>query len=175
MPVFPMKLPEGKSRLDMVKAGLSGGLTKRGRLVVSLDRLLEDPTVKNRAALVRMIGKPDEWVSGMLRALSLPVALQAKVGTSQHSMWYDAMIRIARVKDPGEQADWLEAALKGSSVHEIRRRINEKTEPGRATEWITERVGDFNVTVQGPAGRGANNKMRTAVEGLLRKLRLNNS
>ena len=269
-----MKLPEGKSRLDMVKAGLTGGLAKRGRLVVSLDRLIEDPrnerktfrhmegliasvkafgviepitvmpegdrfriltghrraraaraagvkeveiivrepedelarrrksivsnvqredvgpvelaealhsmlnedpTVKNQAALARMIGKPDEWVSGMLRVLTLPVALQAKVRTSQHSVAYDAMIRIARVKDPSEQADLLEAALKGSSAHEIRRRINEKKEQGRATERITERVGDFTATVQGPAGRGANEKMRTAVEALLRKLKLNHS
>ena len=38
-----MKLPEGKSRLDLVKAGLMGGLAKRGRLVVTIDRLLEDP------------------------------------------------------------------------------------------------------------------------------------
>ena len=39
-----MKLPEGKSRLDLVREGLAtSGLTKRGRLVVSLNRLREDP------------------------------------------------------------------------------------------------------------------------------------
>jgi ParB/RepB/Spo0J family partition protein len=38
-----MKLPEGKSRLDLVKAGLMGGLPKRGRFVVSIERLQEDP------------------------------------------------------------------------------------------------------------------------------------
>lgn len=38
-----MKLPEGKSRLDLVKSGLTGGLPKRGRFIVSIDRLLEDP------------------------------------------------------------------------------------------------------------------------------------
>ena len=37
------KLPEGKSRLDLVKSGLTGGLPKRGRFIVSIDRLLEDP------------------------------------------------------------------------------------------------------------------------------------
>lgn len=37
------KLPEGKSRLDMVKSGLTGGAPKRGRFVVSIARLLEDP------------------------------------------------------------------------------------------------------------------------------------
>lgn len=38
-----MKLPEGKSRLDLVKSGLMGGMPKRGRFVVSIERLQEDP------------------------------------------------------------------------------------------------------------------------------------
>ena len=37
------KLPEGKSRLDLIKSGLTGGLPKRGRFIVSIERLLEDP------------------------------------------------------------------------------------------------------------------------------------
>jgi ParB/RepB/Spo0J family partition protein len=37
------KLPEGKSRLDLVKSGLMGGLPKRGRFIVSIERLQEDP------------------------------------------------------------------------------------------------------------------------------------
>jgi ParB family transcriptional regulator, chromosome partitioning protein len=37
------KLPQGKSRLDLVKSGLTGGLPKRGRFIVSIDRLQEDP------------------------------------------------------------------------------------------------------------------------------------
>lgn len=37
------KLPDGKSRLDMVKSGFAGGVPKRGRFVVSIHRLLEDP------------------------------------------------------------------------------------------------------------------------------------
>lgn len=42
------KLPEGKSRLDLVKAGLTGGLPKRGRFIVSIDRLQEDPENERR-------------------------------------------------------------------------------------------------------------------------------
>ncbi len=37
------KLPEGKSRLDMVKSGFTGGVPKRGRFVITIERLLEDP------------------------------------------------------------------------------------------------------------------------------------
>lgn len=56
-----MKLPEGKTRLDLVKEGLAdGGLKKRGRLVVSIDRLREDPrnerrTFRNMEGLVASI------------------------------------------------------------------------------------------------------------------------
>jgi ParB family chromosome partitioning protein len=48
-----MKLPDGKSRLDLVKQGLSSlsGLPKRGRFVVAIDRLLEDP--KNERKIFR--------------------------------------------------------------------------------------------------------------------------
>ena len=268
-----MRLPEGKSRLDLVKAGLTGGLAKRGRLVVSLDRLLEDPqnerktyrnmagmiasvkasgviepitvspegdgfriltghrraraaraagvkeveiivrepedelarrrksivsnvqredvgpvemaealqsvlaedpTIKTQADLARAIGKPEEWVSGMLRLLTLPAEPQERVRTSQLSVSYDAMIRIARVKDRTEQAALLDAALKGTSAHEIRRRIREKREHGKASERIAERVGDYTASVQGPGGRGANDKMRATVEALLRKLKSGN-
>lgn len=39
-----MQLPTGKSRLDLVRAGITThGLAKRGRLVISLERLREDP------------------------------------------------------------------------------------------------------------------------------------
>lgn len=266
-----MKLPDGKSRLDLVKAGLFGGMAKRGRLVVNLDRLLEDPQnerktfrnmegliasvkafgviepitvtpegerfriltghrraraaraagirevevivrepedelarrrkslvsnvqredigplelaealqsmltedpeVSTQAALARVIGKPDAWVSDMLRILTLPPDLQHKVRTSELTVAYDSVSRIARLKDPEEQAKLLDAALSGASVHEIRRRIRERKEQGSrmATERITERQGDYTATVQGPSGRGAVNDMRAVVKALLEKL-----
>ena len=55
-----MKLPEGKSRLDLVKAGATGGFAKRGRLVVNIDRLVEDAknerkTFRNMEGLIESI------------------------------------------------------------------------------------------------------------------------
>lgn len=56
-----MKLPEGKNRLDLVREGLPGlGLKKRGRLVVGIERLKEDPrnerrTFRNMDGLVASI------------------------------------------------------------------------------------------------------------------------
>jgi ParB family chromosome partitioning protein len=55
-----MKLPEGKSRLELVKAGVDSGVAKRGRLVVGLDKLVEDPknerkTFRNMDGLIASI------------------------------------------------------------------------------------------------------------------------
>lgn len=225
-----MKLPEGKTRLDLIKQGLSesGGIAKRGRMLVSIDRLREDPrnerrTFRNmegliasvkavglieaitvtpdndkdgtaayrivtghrryRAAksagletvevlirdpeneatrrvksivsnvqredigpvemaealqslldedksitsqdeLAKAIGKDKSWVSGMLSILSLPADLQRRVGTSQLSVSYESMIRIARLKDSQQQKELVEAVLDGASHREIRQRID---------------------------------------------------
>lgn len=56
-----MKLPEGKTRLDLVREGLAeDGIKKRGRLVVSLTKLKEDPknerkTFRNMEGLIASI------------------------------------------------------------------------------------------------------------------------
>src|SRR5438093_12271367 len=55
-----MKLPDGQSRLDIVKTGALVSTAKRGRMVVSIDRLLEDPknerkTFRNMDGLVESI------------------------------------------------------------------------------------------------------------------------
>lgn len=221
-----MKLPDGKTRLDLVRQGLGqGGIAKRGRLIVSVEKLLEDPrnerkTFRNMAGLVasvkavgliepitvtpegddayrivtghrryraaklaglsqveilirdqedehlrrrksivsnvqredigpveiaealqalldedkaiasqdelaKAIGKDKTWVSGMLRILTLPPALQKKVGLTQLSVPYDAMIRIARLEEPGLQAELIEALLGGATQREIRQRIDQ--------------------------------------------------
>ncbi len=55
-----MEIPQRKSRLELVKQGGASGLSRRGRLIVSLDRLLEDPknerkTFRNMEGLVESI------------------------------------------------------------------------------------------------------------------------
>lgn len=231
-----MKLPEGKTRLDLVREGLTGGLKKTGRLVVSLDRLIEDPrnerrvyrnmdgliasvkavglvepltvtaeagesadtyrivtghrryraakaaglsmvevlirepeeelkrrqksiisnvqredvgpvelaealqgildedpAVKSQDALAALIGKDKTWVSGMLRVLSLPADLRAKVGSTQQSIGYDAIIRIARLDDPRLQHEMIEALLGGATQREIRTLI-ESHQPAKRND-----------------------------------------
>jgi len=231
-----MKLPEGKTRLDLVREGLAGGLKKTGRLVVSLDRLVEDPRnerrvyrnmegliasikavglvepltvtpesagsgdiyrivtghrryraakaaglsmvevlirepeeelkrrqksiisnvqredvgpvelaealqtmldedpdVTNQETLATLIGKDETWVSGMLRVLSLPAELRQKVGSTQLSISYDSIIRIARLDDPRLQRELVEALLGGASQREIRTLINTR-QPEKHTD-----------------------------------------
>ncbi len=55
-----MQLPSGKSRLDLVKEGVSPGVEKRGRLVVSVAKIVEDPrnerkTFRNMEGLVASV------------------------------------------------------------------------------------------------------------------------
>jgi ParB family chromosome partitioning protein len=221
------KLPEGKTRLDLVKEGMSGmnaGLKKQGRLVVSIDRLKEDKrnerrTFRNmegliasikavgmiepitvtadeegsyriitghrryRAAkeaglvqveilirepddeytrrvksiisnvqredvgpvemaealqslladdeklktqddLAHLLGKHKTWVSGMLKVTSLPVSLQKKVESTQLSIPYDAMIRIARLEEEKQQTMLVDQLLGGATQKEIRDEID---------------------------------------------------
>jgi ParB family chromosome partitioning protein len=238
-----MQLPNGKTRLDLVREGLADvGIGKKGRLIVSIDRLREDPRnerrtfrnmqglidsiksvgliepitvsseegsdlftiitghrryraakaagltqvevlirerdeervrrqksiisnvqredvgpvemaealqswmdeddrIKTQDDLADLIGKDKAWVSGMLRILTLPPDLQTRVGTSQLSLSYDSMIRIARLEDSRQQRELTDALLSGATVKEIRGRIDEmKGKPKRnpATATSTE-------------------------------------
>jgi ParB family chromosome partitioning protein len=250
-----MKLPEGKSRLDLVREGLGAiGLKKRGRLVVGIEKLREDPgnerrtfrnmeglvasiktvgliepitvtpeqgsgdlyriitghrryraakvaglvqvevlirepddeltrrvksiisnvqredvgpvemaealqalldedqRVKTQDDLAKLIGKDKTWVSGMLRILTLPTPLQAKVGSSQQSVSYDSIIRVARLDDPDEQATLIEQLLSGASQKDIRRQINhlkgKPTEPGGKPKKVYHTAYKATVIVQ---------------------------
>jgi ParB family chromosome partitioning protein len=93
-------------------------------LAEALQSLMDEhPKVKSQGDLARLIGKDKAWVSGMLRILSIPPQLQKKVGTSQLSVSYDSMIRIARLDEPKEQERLIEAVLTGASVRDIREHI----------------------------------------------------
>jgi len=272
-----MQLPEGKSRLDLVREGLAGlGLTKRGRLVVALDRLredphnerhvfhhmedltnsvrehgiiepitvtpdgdhyriltghrryraalaaglteveilirdpedephrrikslisniqrenlsaidlaealhsvmVEDPSIISYAELGRRIGKSKQWVSEMLQILKLPPDLQHRVRTSERPITYDAMMKIAHVRDPIEQSALLDAALRGetsSTIREKARAARERTgtatDRPRRTERLQESLNGYTAIVSGPATPEATCHMRAVVQALLERL-----
>lgn len=281
-----MKLPEGKSRLDLVKEGVlsQSPLPKRGRFVISIHKLLEDPnnerrtfrgmegliasvkihgivepitvtpegeqfriltghrryraamaaglaeieviarepedalirrrksivsnvqredigvvemaealqtlldedqSIRTQRELAHLIGKSEQWVSDMLRVLTLPARLQEKLRTSESPVAYDSVMRIARTDDPELQDELVKATLAGESVRDIRSRIAERTgnspqkrggrskgssAPMPATVVFTEIFESCTATVRGPEGNAARRHMRTALKRLLKQL-----
>jgi ParB family chromosome partitioning protein len=117
----------------------------------------EDPRVSSQEDLARMIGKDKAWVSGMLRILTLPTALQEKVGSTQLSVGYDAIIRIARLDDPRLQAELIEMLLQGASQADIRERIGQAKGRSRTSRPKPKRAFRTNykavVIVQAMTGR----------------------
>lgn len=279
-----MKLPEGKSRLDLVKAGINSLniLPKRGRFIVSIHKLLEDPdnerrtfrgmegliasvrahgivepitvtpegdlfrihtghrryraakavgltemeviardpedaftrrrksiisnvqredigaiemaealqtlidedkSIPTQRQLAALIGKSEQWVSEMLRILTLPANHQEQLRTSQVSVSYDSAMRIARCK-PEHQKELIAATLRGETTREIRGRIAAHKDPANAKQrrgnanlpvnfmfTFSETCEDCTATVRGPEGDKTRKHMRTAVERLLQSLK----
>lgn len=103
-------------------------------LAEALQSLMEeDDDIRTQEDLARVIGKTKAWVSNILRILDLPEDLQREVWTSKLSIAYDAVARIARLEDPGEQKALITALLDGGTNRDIRDRINGLREMGRFT------------------------------------------
>jgi ParB family chromosome partitioning protein len=85
----------------------------------------EDETIESQVELAEIIGKDKTWVSRMLRILTLPEHLRAKVVTSQLSIPYDPVTWIARIEDAVVQESLIEELLAGATVRDIRERINQ--------------------------------------------------
>jgi ParB family chromosome partitioning protein len=127
----------------------------------------EDPRVSTQEDLARMIGKDKAWVSGMLRILTLPTALQEKVGSTQLSVGYDAIIRIARLDDPRLQAELIEMLLQGASQADIRERIGQAKGKSRTLHPKPKRAFRTSykavVIVQSMTGRLTNDQCIAAL------------
>lgn len=95
-------------------------------LAEALQELLDDANdIHSKAELAEAIGKDKTWVSAMLRILTLPVHLRERVGTSQLSLSWESVARIARLSDPALQEELVDALLGGAPHQEVRRRIQE--------------------------------------------------
>ena len=102
----------GLTEVEVIARDPEDALTRRRKSIVSnvqredigavemaeaLQTMLdEDQTLHTQRELAALIGKPEDWVSAMLRILTLPAKLQEKLGTSQVSVSYDSAMRIAR-------------------------------------------------------------------------------
>ena len=84
----------------------------------------EDNTIKTQRDLANVIGKREAWVSDMLRILTIPPKLQKKLRSTEVSIPYDAIMRIARIEDEADQSQLIKAVLGGATQREIREQIN---------------------------------------------------
>jgi ParB family transcriptional regulator, chromosome partitioning protein len=146
-------------------------------LAEALQSLLdEDEQIRSQDDLAKTIGKDKTWVSGMLRILTLPTGLQEKVGSTQLSVPYDAMIRIARLENHSHQAELVERLIGGATQREIRDRIDElkgKSKAPATTEAMPKPKRVYRtahhatVIVQGTHSRLGNDEVIAALKEAL--------
>lgn len=91
----------------------------------ALQSLLEDDQVTSQRQLAIVIGKKETWVSDMLGILRLQPKLRQKLQTSETSLPYDAVAKIARLKDEEIQKRLVADLLKGATNRDIRQKIDE--------------------------------------------------
>lgn len=160
----------GLTKVPVIISAREEGSTRRRKSIISnlqredigpvemaegLQALLdEDDEIGTQTELAQAIGKPKSWVSDMLRILSLPTNLQAKVRTSEHSIAHDAVINIARLTDNHQQQRLVKALLDGATVRDIRQEVDaikgkpQSTGP-KKPKWVYSSTGqDATVVVQ---------------------------
>jgi ParB family transcriptional regulator, chromosome partitioning protein len=193
----------GLTEIEVIARDPDDAVTRRRKSIISnvqredigavemaeaLQALLdEDPGIKTQRQLAAALGKGEDWVSAMLRILSLPAKLQEKLGTSQVSISYDSAMRIARTEDAEFQKELVEATLRGETTRDIRSRIAEKKQSAAApkreagsgskgspaslqTVTLTESHEGYIATIRGPVGKMAKRHMRTVLNRLIKQL-----
>ena len=188
----------GITEVEVIARDPEDALTRRRKSIISnvqredigaielaeaLQTLLdEDPSIGTQRKLAEMIGKRESWVSDMLRVLSIPAKLQEELRTSEVSVSYDSVMRIARSDDPQLQRELVAALLAGESNRVIRQRIavGKSTPAGKRNSTnaiaapnmvlISETHEGYTATVRGPEGKSAREHMRNALTRLLKKL-----
>lgn len=104
-------------------------------LAEALQELLDDANdINSQAELAEAIGKDKTWVSAILRILTLPIHLRERVGTSQFSISWESVARIARAGDTTLQEELVDAVVSGATHQEIRKRIHEKAAAAAGAE-----------------------------------------
>ena len=92
----------------------------------ALQSLLDDQQFKSQRELAVAIGKTESWVSRILRILSLPPRLKAKLASTQVSIGYDAIASIARMESEADQIELIDIVLAGGTQDEVRAAVRTK-------------------------------------------------
>ena len=93
-------------------------------LAEALQGRLEDDASLTQRKLAKMIGKDEQWISSMLGILRMPKRLLTKLRTSQVSLPYDAVCKIARLRNEDDQKQLVALLLSGATTRAIRTQIN---------------------------------------------------
>jgi ParB family chromosome partitioning protein len=93
-------------------------------LAEALQNRLDDDTSLTQRKLAKVIGKDEEWISSILGILRMPKRLLKKLRTSQVSLPYDAVCKIARLKNEDDQKRLVDLLLSGATTRAIRTQIN---------------------------------------------------
>jgi ParB/RepB/Spo0J family partition protein len=129
---------ETKTRIKSIISNVQRENVNPIDMAEAMKSLLDDNQVATQRDLGQMIGKPEDWVSGMLRILSLPAALQTKLRLTEVPLNYDAVTRIARLKNETHQEGLVDMLLKGATQKEIRESIGAIAgEPGKSKAKAT--------------------------------------
>ena len=84
-----------------------------------------DPEIKTSQDLARLLGKSKNWVSDIMRLLTLPENIKRNVRRAELPISKKNMTEIARLDDPVEQEKIVEALVEGAPRKEIMRQVKE--------------------------------------------------
>jgi ParB/RepB/Spo0J family partition protein len=102
-------------------------------LAEALQSRLDDDRELTQRKLANIIGKDEQWISAMLGILRMPKVLLKKLRTSQVSLPYDAVSKIARLHNEDDQKQLVALLISGATTRAIRTQIN--TLMGKPTKF----------------------------------------
>jgi len=152
-------------------------------LAETLKSLLDEDAVPTQRELARQVGKSEQWLSGMLRLLDMPLRIQEQLRSPVVPVGYEMAQRIAQVSDPVIQQELVDAALAGENTRSIRLRIeNHRADqpkgrgtPTSAIVRLSQRHGSCIATVKTRREPGAKEEMLEALRVLTQQVREDDS
>ncbi len=140
----------------------------------ALQGLLDDEEEMSQRRLAEVIGKHEVWVSEMLQILTMTPELQEKLRTSEVSIPYDAVSKVARLQEIELQTELVDDLLKGATIREIRDKIKERkgqipSQPKNKKVFHTNH--NASVIVQSKTSRLSKDQTISALEEALKTAR----
>jgi ParB family transcriptional regulator, chromosome partitioning protein len=114
---------ERRIRLKSIVSNVQRENVNPVEMAEALQSLLDDGAVTTQAELAKVIGKHETWVSHMLKILNMKPAVRRRLQSADTSIPYDAVMKIARVRQESDQKDLISLLLKGATVKQVREQV----------------------------------------------------